>query len=108
MNQLFYNIASGIVHQIQSKKWTVISEVIVRGKRIKQSGNWSYLSFSVESSSFNPLTPVPLVTARDEPGLSSSSDIIAFDQNWHHLYSTSAGGDLSNDAQIRVIGPMEP
>ena len=42
-------------------------------------------------------------------GLSSSSDVIAFDQNWHYLYSTSAGGgDLSNDAQIRVIGPMEP
>ena len=28
----------------------------------------------------NPLTPVPPVTACDEP----------FDQNWHHLYSTSA------------------
>ena len=41
--------------------------------------------------------------------LSSSSDVITFDQNWHHLCSTSAGGkDLSNDAQIRVIGPMEP
>ena len=32
-----------------------------------------------------------------------------FDQNWHHLYSTSAGGKyLSNDAQIGVIGLMEP
>ena len=42
-------------------------------------------------------------------GLASTSDIITFDQNWHHLYSTSAGGNnLSNDAQIRVIGPMEP
>ena len=42
-------------------------------------------------------------------GLSSSSDVITFDQNWHHLYSTSAGGkDLSNDTQIRVIGRMEP
>ena len=41
--------------------------------------------------------------------LSSTSDVITFDQNWHHLYSTSAGGkDLSNDAQIRVIGLMEP
>jgi len=40
-------------------------------------------------------------------GLSSTSDVIAFDQNWHHLCSTSAGGkDLSNDTQIRVIGPM--
>ena len=54
----------------------------------------------------NPLTPVLLVT---NLGLSSSSDVITFDQFWHHLYSTSAGGkDLSNDAQIRVIGPMEP
>ena len=42
-------------------------------------------------------------------GLSSTSDIIASDQNWHHIYSTSAGGkDLSNDAQIRVIGLIEP
>ena len=41
-------------------------------------------------------------------GLSSSSDVITFDQDWHHLYSTSAGGkDLSDDAQI-VIGRMEP
>ena len=42
-------------------------------------------------------------------GLCSTSDVITLDQNWHHLYSTSAGGkDLSNDTQIRVIGPMEP
>ena len=42
-------------------------------------------------------------------GLSSTSDIITFDQNWHHLYSTSAGGKgLFNDAQIRVIGLVEP
>jgi len=42
-------------------------------------------------------------------GLSSTSDVIPFDQNWHHLYSTSAGEKhLSNDAQIRVIGRMEP
>ena len=55
---------------------------------------------------FNPLTPVPAVTSL---GLSFTSDVITFDQNWHYLYSTSAGGkDLSNDAQIRVIGLMEP
>jgi len=42
-------------------------------------------------------------------GLSFTSDVIPFDQNWHHLYSTSAGGiHLSNDAPIRVIGRMEP
>ena len=41
--------------------------------------------------------------------LSSTSDVITFDQNWHHLDSTSAGGkDLCNDAQIRVIGLTEP
>ena len=40
-------------------------------------------------------------------GISSSSDVITFDQNWHRPYSTSAGGkDLCNDAQIGVIGPM--
>jgi len=42
-------------------------------------------------------------------GHSFTSDIIPFDQNWHHLYSTSAGGKhLSNDAQNRVIGQVEP
>jgi len=42
-------------------------------------------------------------------GLCSTSDIVTFDQNGCHLYSTSAGGkDLSNDTQIRVIGSMEP
>ena len=38
-----------------------------------------------------------------------TSDVITFDQNWHHVYSSSAGGkDLSNGTQIRVIGSMEP
>ena len=67
------------------------------------------LNLSLENSFcgfFNPLTPVQPVT---NLGLSSTSYVITFDQNWHHLYSTSAGGkDLSNDAQIRVIGRMEP
>ena len=46
---------------------------------------------------FNPLTPVPPMMRL---GLSSTSDVITFDQNWHHLYSTSAGGkDLHNDAR---------
>jgi len=41
--------------------------------------------------------------------LSSTSDVIPFDQHWHLLYSTCAGGKhLSNDAQIRVTGRMEP
>ena len=53
MNQLFYNIAGGIVHQIWREKRTTISEVIVRGTRnIKQNRNWFYFKFSVESSSF--------------------------------------------------------
>ena len=33
MNQLFSNIAGGIVHQVRREKRTTISEVIVRGKR---------------------------------------------------------------------------
>ena len=49
MNQLFYNIAGGIVDQIRREKRTAISEVIVRGKH---NGNWFYFNFSVESSSF--------------------------------------------------------
>ena len=41
--------------------------------------------------------------------LSFTSDVIPLDQNWPHLYSTCAGGKrLSNDAQIRVTGRMEP
>jgi len=41
--------------------------------------------------------------------LSSTSDVIIFDQNWHHLYSTSAGEkDLSNDAYFTVTGLLEP
>ena len=42
-------------------------------------------------------------------GRSSTPDVITFDQNWHHLYSTSAGGrGLCNDARVRVISRMEP
>ena len=42
-------------------------------------------------------------------GLSSTSDVITFDPNWHHLCSTSVGEEvLSIDAQIRVISQMEP
>ena len=53
MNQLFYDIAGGIVHQIRREKRTTISEVIVRGKRnIKQNRNWFYFKFFVKSSSF--------------------------------------------------------
>ena len=37
MNQLFYNIAGGTVHQIRSEKRTTTSEVIVHGKRNKQN-----------------------------------------------------------------------
>ena len=39
----------------------------------------------------------------------STSDVITFDQNWHHQNSSSEGGKLlSNDNQIRVIGSMKP
>ena len=42
-------------------------------------------------------------------GLCFSSDVIAFVQNWHHLYPSSAGGkDLSDETQIGVIGSVEP
>lgn len=37
-------------------------------------------------------------------GLCFTSDVNTFDQNWHHLYWSSAGlKDLSNDTQITVI-----
>ena len=37
MNQLFYNIAGGIVYQIRPEKQTTISVVIVRGKQNMQN-----------------------------------------------------------------------
>ena len=40
------------MYQIRREKRSTISEVIVRGKRIKHNGNWFYFNFSVESSSF--------------------------------------------------------
>ena len=53
MNQLFYNIAGGVEHQIRHEKRTTISEMIVRVKQIiMQNRNWFYFEFSVESSSF--------------------------------------------------------
>ena len=46
---------------------------------------------------------------RTNLGLSPTSDAISFDQNWHHLRPTAAGGiDLFNNTQIRVINLMEP
>jgi len=34
---------------------------------------------------------------------------MTFDQNWHHLYSSSPiGKDLSNNIQTRVIGSLGP
>ena len=52
MNQLFYNVAGGIVHQVRCEKRTTTSEVSVRGKQNKQNRNWLYFNFSVEGSSF--------------------------------------------------------
>ena len=52
MNQLFYNIAGAIKHQIRSEKRTTPSEVIVRGEQNKQNRNWLYFNFAVESSGF--------------------------------------------------------
>ena len=53
MNQLFYNIAGEVEHQIRREKRTTISKVIVRVKpNIMQNRNWFYFEFSVESSIF--------------------------------------------------------
>ena len=53
--------------------------------------------------------PCRQLTGRDEPWPFFHFWHHHFDQNWYHLCSTSAGGeDLSSDAQIRVIGWMEP
>jgi len=42
-------------------------------------------------------------------GLSFTSEVITFYQNWHHLCSTSAGkNDLSSGTQIRKIGLILP
>ena len=64
-------------------------------------------SWVIQKIHLNALTPVLPIT--HVPSLSSTSDVITFHQNGHHLNSTSAGGkDLSSDAQIRMIGLMEP
>ena len=61
-----------------------------------------FLSFAIL------LKSIDSCAGRDEPW-PSTSDVITFDQNWHHLYSTSAGGkDLSNHTQIRVLSLMAP
>ena len=55
---------------------------------------WDFID-KVVANGFNPLTPVPPVTAWVNLGLSSSSDVITFDQNWHHLYTECKyGGPL--------------
>ena len=42
-------------------------------------------------------------------GLCFTSDFITLDQNWHHLYSSSAGGkDLSSDTRLALIKSFEP
>ena len=52
---------------------------------------------------------MPAFNGRDEHWPCSTSDVITFIQNWHHLYSSFAGGkDLSSNTQIRVIGSMVP
>ena len=51
------------------------------------------------------MTPVLAVT---NLAFCSTSHVITFHQNWHHLHPNSAGGKvLSIDTQIRVIGSME-
>ena len=41
-------------------------------------------------------------------GLCSSSDFITIDQNWHHLYLSSAvRKDLSKDTEIRVTDSID-
>ena len=55
MNQLFYNIAGGIVHQIRREKRTAISEVIVRGKwNITEAKFPLFFSFSASFKNSNP------------------------------------------------------
>ena len=56
---------------------------------------------------------MPAVTGHDKPnGLSSISDVITFDHNWHPLYSTFEGGKgpfiFRPITLFRVIGLMEP
>ena len=52
------------------------------------------------------LKSIDSCAGRDEPW-PSTSDVITFDQNWHHLYSTSASRkDLSYNTQIRVLSLM--
>ena len=47
--------------------------------------------------------PVPAVTS---VGLSCTSDVTTFDQNWHHFKSFAGGEDLFSDIQIKVTGSL--
>ena len=66
------------------------------------------LNLSIDFLSAHAYGPIPHalthgLQCRPQPaimsiGLCFSSDVITFDQTWHHLYSGSAGGkSLSND-----------
>ena len=61
MNQLFYNIAGGIVHQIRREKRKTISEVIVQCQRIMtalmpraESPFPLFFSFSTSFKNYSP------------------------------------------------------
>ena len=61
-----------------------------------------FLSFAIL------LKSIDSCAGRDKPW-PSTSDVITFDQNWHYLYSTSAGGkDLSYKTLIKVLSLMAP
>ena len=66
----------------------------------------SRYNFVFDALNFSPLTLVPPVTSL---GLSSTSDVLTFDQSWYHLSSISARRkELFNDNQTRVISSVEP
>ena len=83
-------------------------ESTLRGKICKQlTGTYMYCIICMFNLTHWLLCR--LVTAGTSLGFSSTSDVVSFDQNWHHLYSIAAGGkDPSNNTQIRVIGLMAP
>ena len=48
MNQLFYNIAGGVEHQIRREKRTKSEVIVSVNRNIMQNRNWFYFEFSVE------------------------------------------------------------
>ena len=110
---IFYWSGNRLIASFMWRCCRSLSRLLTISELLKEAkSNNKYSSIIAHGSMYAALThwllchPLPPVSSL---GLSSTSDVITFDQNWNHIYSTSAAGNnLPNDAQVRVIGLTEP